>query len=97
MLQLVVLLKTLVELAAFFHVGQGLLFLFAGKTRDRNPIYKLFVLVNRPVWKATRFITPRFIIDAHVGFVSFFLLAVLWVALVVAKIHFYLVATPAPA
>ena len=97
MLQLVVVLKALVEIAAFFHVGQGLLFLFAGTTRDRNPIYKLFALVNSPVWKATRFITPRFIVDAHVGFVSFFLLAVFWVVLVLAKIHFYLAATPAPA
>jgi hypothetical protein len=97
MLTVVIVLKALVEIAAFSLIAQGLLFLFAGATRERNPIYKFFALLNRPVWKATRFVTPRFIVDPHVGFVSFFLLAVLWVVLVVAKIHFYLSATQAPA
>jgi hypothetical protein len=47
------------------------------------------------VRKATRFITPRLIVDAHLGFVSFFLLAVLWVALLLAKVHYYLALNPA--
>lgn len=95
MLQLVIILKALVEIAAFAHIAQAILFLFAGATRDRNVVYRFFVLLNRPVWKATRFITPRFVVDPHVGFVSFFLLAILWVILVIAKIHYFLQLNPA--
>ncbi|QJR14426.1 hypothetical protein [Usitatibacter palustris] len=96
MLLTVIILKGLVELLALTHVAQAILFIFAGATRDRNVVYKIFVTVNRPIWKATRFITPRFIVDAHVGFVSFFLLSVFWAALVVAKVYLVLQAT-APA
>ena len=95
MLQLVIILKALVEIAAVALLAQGVVFLLAGAKRATNPIYQLFELLNRPALKATRFITPRFIVDAHVGFVAFFLLAVLWVVLLAAKVHYYLAATPA--
>ena len=97
MLLAVIILKGLAEVLLFSHVAQGLLFLFAGATRDRNIVYKIFATVNRPVWKATRFITPRFIVDPHIGFVSFFLLGVAWAVLVVAKIYFYLQVSAPPA
>lgn len=96
MLLAVIILKGLVEVLLLTFVSQAILFVFAGVTRDRNIVYNLFATVNRPIWKATRFITPRFIVDAHVGFVSFFLLGVLWFCLVLAKVHFVLQAT-APA
>jgi len=97
MLLLVVVLKGLAEVILFSHLAQGILFLFAGATRERNIIYRIFATVNKPVWKATRFITPRFIVDPHIGFVSFFLLTVVWAALVVAKIYFYVqLNAPAP-
>jgi hypothetical protein len=95
MLLAVTLLKALVEIALFALIAQAILFLFAGATRDRNPIYRLFATVNKPVWKAVRIVTPRVIVDQHLGFVCFFLLAVLWVVLVIAKIHFYLALNPA--
>ena len=95
MLLLVTILKAIVEIALFALIAQAILFVFAGATRDRNIVYKAFATVTRPVWKLTRLITPRFIVDAHVGFVSFFLLAVLWFVLLLAKIHYYLVLNPA--
>jgi hypothetical protein len=96
MLLAVIILKGVVEVVLFCHVAQGILFLFAGAMRDRNIVYKVFATVNKPVWKATRFITPRFIVDAHIGFVSFFFLSVFWAGLVLAKVYFYLQVT-APA
>ena len=96
MLLAVIILKGLAEVVLFSLVAQAILYVFAGVTRDRNIVYKVFATVNRPIWKATRFITPRFIVDAHVGFVSFFLVGILWFFLVLAKIHFVLQAT-APA
>lgn len=97
MLLATIILKGLVEVLLLCFLAQGILFVFAGATRDQNIVYKLFVTVNRPVWKATRFVTPRFIVDAHVGFVSFFFLSVLWGALVLAKVYFYLQVTAPPA
>lgn len=89
MLTVVIVLKGLAELLLLSFAAQGLLYALAGAMRSRNMVYQIFATVNRPVWKATRFITPRFIVDAHVGFVSFFLLAVAWFALLLAKVHFY--------
>ena len=95
MLLLVSILKALVEIALFALIAQGILFVFAGATREQNIVYRIFATLTKPVRKATRFITPRVIVDAHLGFVSFFLLAALWVALVLAKVHYYLALNPA--
>lgn len=93
----VIVLKGLVEVLLLSFAAQGLLHALAGAMRERNVVYQIFATINRPVWKATRFITPRFIVDAHVGFVSFFLLGVLWAGLVLAKVHFYLQQAGPPA
>ena len=90
MLLAVIFLKALVEIALFALIAQGILWVFAGATRDRNVVYRIFATITRPIIRGTRAITPRFIVDAHVGLVSFFVLSVLWLALVIAKIHFYL-------
>jgi hypothetical protein len=94
-LLVVTVLKGLVEVLLLCHLAQGVLAIFAGSRRDTNPIYQLFLTVNRPVWKVTRLITPRFIVDPHVAFVSFFFLGLAWFALLLAKVHFYLEATRA--
>lgn len=96
-LLLVVVLKGLVEVCLLCFAAQGILFAFAGSRRDENAIYRLFAFINRPVTKATRFITPRFIVDAHVGLVAFFLLAVAWVLLLAAKVYFHLQVSAPPA
>ena len=93
----VIVLKGVCEVALLSFVAQGILYVFAGATRERNVVYRIFATVNRPVWKATRWITPRFIVDAHVGFVSFFFLGVLWAVLVVAKIYLHLQLSVPPA
>ena len=66
-------------------LGQGVLWLLAGARRDQNHIYKLFKVLTSPVTRVTRAITPRIVLDQHIGMVSFFLLLVIWVALVVFK------------
>ncbi len=90
MLLLVIILKGLAEVLLLSLVAQGIMYVFAGATRERNVVYQIFATVNRPLWKVTRFLTPRFIVDPHVGFVSLFLLAVVWFVLVLAKVHYYL-------
>ena len=95
MLLLAIVLKGMVELLLIVMLGQGLLFVLAGTSRHQNLVYRMFKTVTAPVMKATRFITPRFIVDAHIGFVAFFLLMVLWVLAFAMKVHFVLQAAKA--
>jgi hypothetical protein len=84
---LVSVLRTLVEVAGFALLGQGLLALLAGKYREQNVFYRVLRIVTRPVVRAVRFIAPRFILDAHVPFLTFFLLFWLWIVLAIVKRH----------
>jgi hypothetical protein len=90
MLQLVIILKALTEVALCAFLGQGILYLFAGAKRESNFVYTTFKLLTSPVTKVTRLIAPRFIVDQHIGFLAFFLVMVAWVALTVAKIKLVL-------
>lgn len=83
--KLVSMLRAVVEVALFSLMGQGLLHVLAGASRDNNVVYKLFKLITSPVTKVVRAITPRFILDRHINLVSFFLLLWLWILLAVAK------------
>ncbi|MCX7146929.1 MAG: hypothetical protein NT042_12180 [Sulfuritalea sp.] len=74
-------LRALVEVAMLFLLGQGLLALLAGRGRDNNPMYRLFLIITGPVVKAMRFVTPKQIIDKHIPFIAFAVLFWLWIAL----------------
>ena len=90
-------LKGLIEVLLVILLGQGLLYLFAGSRRHQNMVYRGFSVVTAPLFKATRRITPRFIVDQHIGLVTFFLLAVLWVFTVFLKVQAVLQASRPPA
>jgi hypothetical protein len=89
MLLVVVILKAITEIVLLCLLSQGLLHAL-GARNDNNFVYRVFSTVNAPAFKATRFVTPRFVVDQHIGFVTFFLLAVAWIALVAAKVHYVL-------
>ncbi|MFN3883916.1 MAG: hypothetical protein ACK4Q4_04040 [Rhodocyclaceae bacterium] len=74
-------LRALVEVALFFLIGQGVLALLAGRRRHDNGVYKLFVLITRPVLRLVRFIAPPQIIDRHLPIVAFFVLFWCWIGL----------------
>ena len=84
---LVSILRTLVEVAGFALLGQGALAILAGKYREQNLFYRMLRVVTGPVVRAVRFITPRFIIDAHIPMLTFFLLFWLWIVLALVKRH----------
>ncbi len=90
MYEIIVILKALTEIAGVAFLGQGALWVIAGAKRDQNVIYKLFRTLTSPVTRVTRVITPRFVIDAHIGLVAFFLLMMLWVGLTAVKIKLVL-------
>ena len=90
MYEAIVILKALTEVAGVAFLGQGVLWVLTGVKRDKNLVYNLFKTITSPVTRATRAITPRIIIDAHIGLVAFFLLLVLWLALTAFKIKLVL-------
>lgn len=73
--------RTLVEVAGWALIGQGLMALIAGRRREQNLVYQIFALVARPAVRLARFVTPRVVVDAHVPFVAFILLLWLWLGL----------------
>ena len=87
MLELVIILKAVNEVALMALLGQGALYILAGARRDPNPIYAILKAVTSPVMKLARFITPRFVLDQHIGFVALFLVLVVEALLIAAKIY----------
>ena len=94
MYEMIVVLKALTEVAGVAMIGQGVLYAITGNKRDQNWVYGIFKSITSPVMKVTRWITPRVILDRHLGLVAFFLLLVLWLGLTVMKIRFVLENTP---
>jgi len=94
MYEIIVVLKALAEIAGVAMIGQGLLYVLAGAKRDENPVYGIFKTLTSPVMKATRWITPRVVLDRHLWLVAIFLLIVLWLGLTVMKIRIVLENTP---
>lgn len=69
-------------------LGQGVLAVLAGARRDSNFFYQLLKVLTRPFVATARFIAPRQVADQHVGFVAFFLIAVLWAIVTFEKINY---------
>jgi hypothetical protein len=84
-LQIILILKALTEVAGVAFLGQGILWVIAGAKRGDNLVYKLFQLLTSPATRLTRWLTPRVVLDQHIGMVAFFLVLVLWLALLVFK------------
>lgn len=77
--------KALFEVAGLALLGQGLLYLLAGARRGDNVVYQALATVTRPVLRATRWVTPRIVLDAHLGLVAFLLLAFAWIFVLLEK------------
>ena len=84
-LLLAVIAKALAELAGLFLLGRGLLYVLAGlgsAKRESNLFYQIICVITNPVIKAARFITPKFIVDAHIPLVAFVLVLWIWLGIV---------------
>ena len=88
--QLVVVLKAIAEIAGLALLGQGLLALLAGPSRETNVFYRVLAAMTSPVRAAARFVTPRFVVDQHIGLVAFALVVMAWVLVYVAKVYLVL-------
>jgi hypothetical protein len=81
--QLAGIVQLLATLALLFMLGQGVLYVLAGRNRDRNLVYQLLQVVTRPVLRFTRWMTPRVVVDRHIPFVAFLLVGWIWIILAV--------------
>jgi hypothetical protein len=77
-LLLLVIVKALAELAFMFLLGRGALYILAGHKREGNIFYGVLRIVTDPIIRATRFLTPRIVVDAHIPFVAVLLVAWIW-------------------
>lgn len=82
--------KLVCEIALMSLAGQGLLYILAGPRRDSNFFYQLLKILTRPFTAAARWITPRQVGDHQVGFVAFFLLAIVWAVVTFERIQWCL-------
>lgn len=87
MLQLLNILQLLIYIGLLALAGQGLLFLLAGQKRDSNLFYQLFQVLNRPWLGIARLVSPSRVDPRHHGWVAFFVTAVLYIAVTLAKIE----------
>ena len=88
---LVTIVLALDQVAIYMFLGRGAMFILAGARREQNFIYQLFKKGTEPIVKATRFITPRIILDKHIPFVAFLLL--IWAGLMLVQAKRYLCVT----
>lgn len=77
--------RMLVEICLFSLIGQGVLAVLPGVERQKNVFYLVLKTIASPAWRLARWISPRFVVDQHVGWVALFILLVLWLGLAVLK------------
>ena len=87
---LILILKAMNEIALMALLSQGALFVLAGSKREGNFVYFILKTLTMPVMKFARLITPRVILDQHIGWVALFLLLLAEALLIIAKITLHL-------
>ncbi|HEY8553507.1 MAG TPA: hypothetical protein VIL43_03085 [Burkholderiales bacterium] len=84
MLTLVAILKTIVAIAGLALLGQAVLYVLAGAGRENNIFYRALRSIAWPATALVRAITPRRLVpDPYIGVAAFFLLAGIYIALVI--------------
>ncbi len=80
-------LQLLVYIGLLAMLGQGLLYILAGQKRQQNLFYQLFQILNKPWFALARWLSPARVAQQHHGYVGFFVLSVLYLAITLAKIE----------
>lgn len=76
------LVKLVLEIALFALAGQGLVWMMiraVGQPAERNFAYRTLQTIASPFTGLVRLITPKFVVDRHIPWATFALLAVAWV------------------
>jgi hypothetical protein len=81
----IVTVRILVEICLFSLIGQGVLAVLPGVDREKNVFYLVLKTLASPGWRVARWISPKFVVDQHIGWVALFILAAVWLSLAIAK------------
>jgi hypothetical protein len=76
------LVKLVLEIALFALAGQGVVWMMVravGQQAERNFAYRALQTIAMPFTRLVRLVTPKLVLDRHVPWATFALLAVLWV------------------
>jgi hypothetical protein len=87
LLLFVSIIKLVCEIALLALAGRFLLGLLAGRQKESNFFYKALEAMTRPFVSATRFITPKVVLDRHVPLVTFLLMAFIWAVSLLEKVR----------
>jgi len=84
------LVKLVLEIALFALVGQALVWAMiraVGQPPENNFFYRALQVVTSPFTKLLRLVSPKFVVDRHIPWATFALLAVgyFWVLLAIAN------------
>jgi hypothetical protein len=89
-LDVVIILKALTEVAGIALIGQGILFLLAGANYEKNIPYVILRTVTRPVFVLARLLAPRFVPDGFIWTLTPALVAIFWILFTYLKIKLIL-------
>lgn len=90
MLELVIVLKALTEVAGFALLGQGVVYIFAGANPERNIPYVILKTVTSPIFALARFVAPRFVPDQFIWMITPAVVFLLWLLFTYLKIRLVL-------
>ena len=77
--------RATVEMLGLCLLGQGALFLIAGRSRGSNRIYQLFDLITRPPRQLVAKLLPGSPSTLAVGVLTFVILLLLWIGLALTR------------
>lgn len=77
--------RAVVEMLGLCLLGQGILYVLAGRGRQGNPIYRGFAIVTAWPLRAVSGVLPATASPGWIGSTAFALLFVLWIALAIFR------------
>jgi hypothetical protein len=77
-------LKAITEVALLSLIGQGIVGLLAGASRDNNFVFVLFRIIASPFTKLVRFVLPKkLVLDRFIPYITFGVLIWAWGGLII--------------
>jgi len=88
MRQLLGTVQLVVAIALMALIGQGVLYILAGREREKNLFYQIVRIVPSPFVKLTRLLTPKVFEDRVIPFATFCILSAifLWLAFAIPQV-----------
>jgi hypothetical protein len=74
-------LRAIVEMLGLCLLGQGMMYLIAGRQRSGNRVYQLFALITKAPRRIVATVLPRSASGLLVGALTFAIVLILWLGL----------------